>query len=351
MRGSRFGFGFGVRRRVWHWFWVVFWFWAGVSGSFRVAAADGGGVSGAEAGLALGPGDHARSLVHGGLTRTFLIHVPPGCDGSRPTPVVLMFHGLASTGPMMASFTGLSETADAKGFVVVYPNGTGLKGGLLTAAATMGWNAGGWRGPGAEDRPDDVGFTRALLDELPKYVNVDAKRVYATGMSNGGMMCHRLALELSDRIAAFAPVAGTLTRNEGEGELNPKRRPTPILQFHGTEDPIVKMGGADLRTALFLNFRGVEESVEAWARANGCEPTPLEEDLPDVDPGDGTTVRRRWYRGPGGDARCEVGLYLVKGGGHTWPGRRPPLRRLGKSTMDVSANEAMWEFFERHPLP
>ena len=103
-------------------------------------------------------------------------------------------------GAMMARFCGLSEKADQSGFVVVYANGTG------STPLFLYWDSGGVRGRVA----DDVGYTAKLLDDLATVVHVDSKRVFATGMSNGAMMCYRLAAELSDRIAAIAPIAGTM---------------------------------------------------------------------------------------------------------------------------------------------
>src|SRR4051794_24206214 len=162
----------------------------------------------------LGPGDHVRSLTIGDPARSYLVHIPPAYDPETPTPVVLVFHSAVMNGPLMARSCGLSEESDRSGVVAVYPNGTGRSNLLLF------WDAGGVR-----DRPsDDVGYVAKLLDDLATVVNVDARRVYATGMSNGAMMCYRLASELSERIAAIAPVAGTMTTPTCR-----PRRPVPVL--------------------------------------------------------------------------------------------------------------------------
>src|SRR5712691_11431037 len=170
----------------------------------------------------LEPGNHTRSLEVDMRTRTFLVHVPSSYDGKKPFPVVLAFHGGGSNAEQMVRFCGLNETADKHGFIVVYPNGTGRLEKLLT------WNGGNCCGYAMRNRIDDVAFTKALLDDLAKVVKVDTKRVYATGMSNGAIMAYRLASELSDRIAAIAPVGGPM----GKEKCAPKR-PVPVIHFHG----------------------------------------------------------------------------------------------------------------------
>jgi polyhydroxybutyrate depolymerase len=163
--------------------------------------------------------------------------------------------------------------------------------------------------------------------------------VFATGLSNGGMMCYRLAAELSDRIAAIAPVAGTMALVETH-----PARPVPVMHFHGTEDKIAPAEGSGKGRV----FRSVEENIQIWCRVNGCPTTPQVTALDDRVQ-DGTTVACKVY-GPGKDG-AEVVLYEIIGGGHTWPGQPPPVKFLGRSTFDISANDLMWEFFQKHPLP
>jgi len=284
----------------------------------------------------LGPGDHMRPLKMGESTRSFLVHVPPGYDPKKPIPVVLVLHGGGIDARKMASFCGLSQKADAEGFVAVYPNATPFLGGFQT------WNAGGLRGKLAQTRPDDVRFTARVLDDLALVLNVDSKRVYAAGMSNGAAMCYRLAAELPDRIAAIAAVSGTMAIES----CNPSR-PVPVAHFHGTNDRLVNYDGPTERTPKFVTYKSVEETVRIWVKANGCPKTPVTAELPDV-ADDGTEVTQRTY-GPGTDG-AEVVLYVIRGGGHTWPGRRPSAAFLGKSTKDISANDLIWEFFQKHSM-
>lgn len=284
----------------------------------------------------LGPGEHLRSLEIDGQVRSYLVHVPPQYDERQATPLVLAFHGAGTNGPIMALSTGLSGKSDEAGFVVAYPNGTGK------ANLFLVWNSGGFQGPFADKLPDDVKFVDQLLDDLAGVVNVDPQRVYATGLSNGGMMCYRLAAELSQRIAAIAPVAGTLAME------NPRpTRPVPVIHFHGTADELVPFGGPGEKSPKFLTFNSVEETIRIWAEMDDCPRKAEKTDLPDRFE-DGTTVRRERY-GPGKDG-AEVILYVIDGGGHTWPGRQWPVPLLGRSTRDIAANDLIWEFFQKHPM-
>lgn len=279
---------------------------------------------------ALGPGDHARTVLMSEQKRTYFLHIPQDYDPMKPTPVVLALHGAAMNGSMMAWFSGLNTKSDEAGFIVVYPNGTG-RDPILT------WNAGSF----GNQQVDDVAFIGQLLDDLGSVVNVDTKRVYACGMSNGGMMCYRLAAELSDRIAAIAPVAGTMAIEESK-----PKRPIPVIHFHGSMDKIVPFDPPTGTTTSFLKLKGVEESVQTWVKLNSCEVTPQTETISQE--GDEMKVTRMTYGG--GKDGSEVVLILIDEGGHTWPGQKPPVRFLGKSAMNISANDLIWEFFRQHPM-
>lgn len=284
----------------------------------------------------LDSGDHSRTLTVDGRERSFLLHLPESYDAMSPTPVVLILHGAGTDADITVPFTGMNAKSDEAGFIAVYPNGTGRKP-LLT------WNAGGSIERFRKDPADDVAFIDSLLNELERMVTVDRRRVFATGMSNGGMMCYRLAAELSDRIAAIAPVAGTLLLDDPRPS-----RPVPVMHFHGQEDRFVVPEGPGEWTPGFLDFKSIEETMAVWCRINGCSNDPSVTELPDlVD--DKTRVIKRIFTPESRGA--EIVLFEIEGGGHTWPGQQPPVRWIGRSTMDISANDLIWEFFERHPLP
>lgn len=285
----------------------------------------------------LTPGDHTRTLVVEEIDRAYIVHVPKSYDKSQPTPLVIAYHGLGLPMVMMPSYCGLDATADKHNFIVVYP------GGINTS-----WNAGGRKGPLSQVRADDVRFTNEMLDDLEKVLNVDKRRVYATGMSNGAMMCYKLANDLSSRIAAIAPVSGTMTYPEITS-----KRAVPIIHFHGTDDSVVPYAeGRDMIGGL-ISFAPAPVTVAAWAKFDGCKSEPVKTALPDK-VADGTSVTKEDF-GIGKDG-AEVVFYTIKGGGHTWPGVKPPVEKisekfLGATTYDIDANELIWEFFEKHPMP
>jgi len=284
----------------------------------------------------LPPGNHHLTLEFSGRVRDFLVHVPPSCDGSSPVATILAFHGAGSNAQFMIEFCGLAEKADEAGFVVVFPNGTGRAEGMYT------WNAGHCCGHAERNQEDDVGFVRALLDELGRLVNVDPQRVYAAGMSNGGMMSYRLADEVADRFAAICSVGGPM----GDETCRPAR-PVPVIHFHGTDDLFAPYGGGyGERSISRIDFYSVQHTIDNWVRANGCDPAPVVTRLvPAID--DGTSVEQRVYGN--GKEGSEVVLHTIAAAGHTWPGREPSLKFLGRSTKNLNANDLIWDFFQRHP--
>lgn len=280
------------------------------------------------------PGDYECSLECEGQNRSYLLHVPPCFDGSKRLPVVIVFHGMSANAKLIKKLTHLDETADKHGFLVVYPSGTGF-------GLRKGFNCGGCLSDFVERDADDVAFTKAILDDLVATACADPRRVYATGLSNGAMMCYRLAAEIPDRITAIAPVSGTLATDIGR-----PRCPVSVLHFHGTCDNVLPFHGPNPEKRNFYDFLSVPETIRLFAGAAGCSQAPVVTQCPDVDPDDETTVRVHRY----GDCQPGIDVVLVEivGGGHQWPQHALPFRYLGDATNDIDANEMMWQFFCQH---
>ena len=280
----------------------------------------------------LNPGDYVCSLTVEGLEREYRLHIPPVAREGGELPVVLALHGGGSNAEQMIAFCGLNAKADREGFLAVYPNGAGR------TPRARSWNAGNCCGYAQRHGVDDVKFIGRVLDDLAAATPIDVSRIYATGMSNGAMMCYRLASEMADRLAGIAPVAGPM----GTKDCTPSR-PIPVCHFHGVGDQFAPYhGGLGGRSLSRTNFYSVEHTIARWVMANRCQGTPEITDLPaPID--DGTRITRTHYR-PGEDG-AEVVLYTIHGAGHTWPGRHPTLKYLGRSTSNLSANDVMWEFF------
>jgi polyhydroxybutyrate depolymerase len=296
----------------------------------------------------LSPGEHlckinVREKSGRERERAFIVYVPASAQLSRSVPLHISFHGSNSNARIQLEFTALNNSADQHGFIVVYPYGSGVRERLLF------WNGGFCCGDAHSMESDDVGFVRAMLDELYRLLPIDAERIYASGMSNGAMMAYRVANEMSDVFAAIAPVAGPMALHVEE--VQPKRG-MPVIHFHGDNDEFTPFtGGTGPRSVTNVEHHSIPVTIEAWATVNQCSAmkngvaTPSISELrPVVD--DGTIVELHDY-GIGRDG-AEVLLYFIRGGGHTWPSRPPRPYYLGKSTQNLDANEVMWEFFSRH---
>lgn len=268
-------------------------------------------------------------LQHDGLQRSFRIHVPEGYTPERAWPVVLNFHGYTSNAEDQQGYAKVTALADEKGFIAVLPEGVNQQDlGKPFPENERSWSAGACCGIATAYDVDDVGFVGAVLDAVAAEVCVDPHRVFATGFSNGGFLSHRLACEYADRIAAVAPVAGV----NGMDTCAPSR-PVPVMQFHGTSDGLVPYEGN-------ATFPSVADTMAAWAERNGCDPMPAETFH------QGDTLCQTWS---GCEAEASVVLCTIDGGGHTWPGGTVP-GVLGKTTQEIDASRAMWDFFSAHPL-
>ncbi len=280
------------------------------------------------------PGTHLLGLRHAGEDRTYLVHVPPQYRPGTPLPVVFAFHGGGGSMDIMASaHYGLVDLADQKGFLAVFPNGhSRMPGGKLAT-----WNAGQCCGAARDRGSDDVGFVRAVLEQVSRQWTLDRQRIYATGMSNGAMMSYRLACEMSDRFAAIAAVAGT----DNTVQCQPQRA-VAVLHIHALDDTHVLFGGGAGPDAFrdrsqVTDFTSVDETVRRWTQRNQCSGAP-----------------ERTLSVPG--AYCEryprcasgapVQLCVTDTGGHSWPGGSKVRPGSGAVSQALSANEVLWDFFQ-----
>jgi polyhydroxybutyrate depolymerase len=295
---------------------------------------------------ALGAGSHLVDMRYGGASRNYIVHVPPQASGANALPVILNFHGAGSNAWQEERYSAMNVAAERYGFFAVYPNGTGPR------PRTLTWNAGGCCGYAVRNKIDDVAFTKALLDDLATHAHFDRTRVYATGISNGGMMAYRLGVEAPDRIAAIAPVEGALMV-----EASALRRPMPLIVFHSLDDPWVPYGGSSRPYAWFAHlaaaYPAVDDTIARWRVFDGC---PAKAQTGQVLKGAARTADARnsatryaWQPCARG---TEVVLWKLSGSGHVWPGaaRDYPLV-IGRGTQLINANEEMWKFFRNFALP
>jgi len=276
---------------------------------------------------------HEESILVDGERRYYRLHVPSDISQRAPVPLLFALHQFSDTDRGMERLTGFNELADREGFIVVYPQGR-----------FRVWNTGGERGEA------DLRFLETLLDHVAGQYPVDLDRVYATGASAGGMMVQYWARR-SARIAAIAPVMGSMSRGDTEVDPPSSGRPVPVLVLHGDKDPVVPYDGGDTyagpgRTARFLS---APENAAYWAARNGCAGQPSSERLPDADPQDGFGVTVTRWSCPD---TAPVLLYTVEGGGHTWPGRKNwyPAFIVGPVTPEPDATQIIWEFLSRFRL-
>jgi polyhydroxybutyrate depolymerase len=294
---------------------------------------------------AYGGVDQKTSFKHDNLERTLHIYIPSLYNKSVHLPLVIALHGRGGNGESMILVTrkGFNKLAEKDGFIVVYPDGIELN-----------WND-GRMDEEANDRAhreniDDVGFLSALIDSMIKDYNIDPKRVYVTGISNGAIMSYRLVCEISHKIAAIAPVDGNIP-DMLFPECYPSM-PVSVLAINNVNDPLVPYEGGNIYSSIRkLNLGkvlSVDESIGLWVSRNQCSALPVVTEEPDLDPKDGTRVTRKEYIN-GADG-TEVILYSVDGGGHTWPGglQYMPSFIVGKTSRDIDATEVIWSFFKKH---
>ncbi len=274
-----------------------------------------------------------------GIARTYCMYVPdiPAIHNREPLPLLIALHGAGGTAKGMeenVTVGRFDELAREDGFIVVYPDGVQKQ-----------WNDGKNDTSSAKNNVDDVHFISTLIDIISQRYNIDAKRIYVTGLSNGGMMAFRLACELSDRIAAIAAVAALMPENLASTIPNDK---VSVLLIHGTDDPLVPWDGGNVHLFAIEGGRvlSVTQTIEFWVKRDECTPQISKTYLPDIDETDETRVWKEEYANAKDGAR--VVLYGIDGGGHSWPSGIVNLPQwiIGKTNSDVNACDIIWEFFK-----
>ena len=261
-----------------------------------------------------------QSVVHDGLTREYALYVPASYTGEAATPVLINFHGGAMSAQGQLYLSDMRDLSESEGFLLVYPEGSELESG------DQHWNP---IPPSADSKSDtdDFGFVAAMLDHMAEGHNVDAEGVYVTGYSNGAGMAYGLVCYLSERIAAAAPVSGSMYGEMAEG-CN-ATHPTAVAVFNGTQDTERPYDG------LLPWFLAVEDAVAFWVSHNGITDAPSVETFETA----GVTVERRVYAATEGGAA--VMLHKVIGGGHDW---------FGFDIEGAGLNQTIWDFVSAHSL-
>ena len=252
-------------------------------------------------------GKMTKQLVVNNTNREYIIYVPENFTGTSSLPLLLSFHGLSSNMNFNYDYTNFSELAERENFIVVHPNGIDNR-----------WTVSATNNP-------DIDFIEALLDQLENDYNIASNRIYSTGMSNGGNFSFTLACGLNDRIAAIASVTGLMLQM-AIGDCIPSR-PLAVLHIHGTED-------------LIANYAFVQGGLDFWTDHNNTNDFPIISDIPNIDTGDGSTVKRFEYLN--GNSNVEVQHLKITGGGHEWPGF--------SGNMDINASDEVWNFVKSFDL-
>jgi polyhydroxybutyrate depolymerase len=324
------------------------------------------------------------------VDRTYLVRLPRGYDAKQKYPVVILLHGMNQDTDDMERLTRFAELADKNGIIAVYPSALhgrwnvgvrpperqqmmgrpgGGHGGHHGGGGYPGGGGGGYPGGGGgypgggggspgggqsggqgrhdESAPaaaDDIDFLNHMLDQMALKFSVDATRVYATGLSEGGLMAMKVGCNMADRIAAIAPVGSAMPKTM----ICLPSRPLAVVMINGTSDPVVPYGGGTEHN-LHLPVVSVEDSAKAWARMDHCAEKATQSKLPAHEKG-GMETKIETYDG------CQQGAqvvsYSVKGAGNTWPGgeQYEVEKEVGKTSPDPNANETIWSFLATKKL-
>jgi len=265
-----------------------------------------------------------------GRDRSYTVYRPSGLSAARPVPMVVVLHGGFGTGSQAEKSYRWDSLANDKGFVAVYPDGY-----------RRSWNAGGGCcGPAYRENVDDLKFITAMIRAVSGVHNIDPKRVYLTGISNGAAMSYRYACEGTISISAIGSVSGTMPG----GCASPK--PVSVMEIHGLKDQNIPFaGGKGTKGVTSIDWPTVQASLEAFRRLGHCKPADA------TVAGVVTTAVSNCTNG------TQIALITVADAGHQWPGAEPnrPVARLllglDPPSTAIDATEVLWDFFQRHVAP
>jgi len=277
--------------------------------------------------------DSRRNVYFDSMRRSYLVHLPPDYNGEEAVPLMLVFHGAGGNAESARKMSGMDDIADRENFIVVYPNGTGL-----FSEYVLSWNAGECCNFVEPFGVDDVAFVRFLVIALNETYNINSEKIYAAGISNGGMMVYRMGCEDADLFAGMAVISSTMCF-DGCAPSGP----VPLIVFHGLADTVIPYSGGmgtDFLTSFFeLSHKPVSDSVSFWAKNNNCEPVPRKEK-------EGIVYKEVYSNC---EKNADVEFYTIENGGHVWPGGAESWL-LGSEPVDFPASETIWRFFANHSV-
>lgn len=272
-----------------------------------------------------------KYIYHNGLKRRYLIHTPSNKNSTEKLPVVIALHGGGGNAENAIKMMGFSQLANIENFIAVYPEGTGRREHKL-----LTWNATHCCGYAMTNKIDDVGYISALIDKIIAEDNADPRRIFVTGMSNGGMMTHKLGIQLSHKIKGIAPVVSGLFGTENQPD-NPVSaiiinglldKSIPIHGGHGEGKGRKAWDGTPLKPSFY--------QYEFWASANRCTINTKTESLTEK-------VDQIVADCPNSQ---KVHYYLVKDNSHAWPGGERGSRLGDKPSQSFNATQKIWSFFK-----
>lgn len=286
-------------------------------------------------------------IVNGTLSfqnrdRVYALHIPDSFDGTEAAPLVVFLHGGGGNAKSAQNFTGFNLISDKEGFLVVYPQAS-----FEFPQNSFIWADGRGLTPDKLGI-DDVGFVNSLVDFLVSEYNINQKKIYLCGFSNGSFLTQKIAFEANAKFAAIGTLGGTMHQYYFDSG-NPKRA-IPMIYVFGTDDPFVPYYGGYVSNDTELELVvGVQDAVDFWKNNNNTQAALSVENLPDLNPNDNSTVTVFEYIN--GDCNgSKVKFYKINGGGHTWPGVVVPNTSLGVTNLDINASQELWDFFQQFEL-